>query len=283
MTSTPSQKQEHHLPVLNENQSAVDLLTHATGLSKQRIKTAMQKGAVWLTHKDHTRRLRRVKQTLHPNDTLHLYYNETILAEIPPPPHLIADETAYSVWHKPYGLRSQGSKWSDHCTLVRWAEQHLHPERPAFTVHRLDRAATGLMLIAHQKRTAAALSALFRNRAVEKTYHALTHGHVLSSTTTVTDPIDNKTAISHITGIGYAPTHNRSLVRVTIETGRKHQIRRHLSTLGFPIIGDLYGQPGDLEDLQLTAVTLAFPCPLTGTPKHYILPPHLAPVLAPTN
>ncbi len=53
----------------------------------------------------------------------------------------------------PYGMLSQGSKWSDHCTIARFAQQHLTPERPVFIVHRLDRAATGLILIAHSKKT----------------------------------------------------------------------------------------------------------------------------------
>ena len=118
--------------------SAVDLLAGATGFSRQRIKQIMQKGAVWVTlasgGENNAQRLRRAKKVLHPGDTLHLYYDEKILSEEPPTPELIADEGTYSVWYKPYGLRSQGSKWSDHCTIARWAETHLEPQRPAFVV-----------------------------------------------------------------------------------------------------------------------------------------------------
>src|SRR5210317_1548138 len=149
---------ESHVTVETEGENAVDVLKNASGLPKQRIKFAMTQGAVWLTRGRNTQRLRRAKRALRVGDEVHLYYDAKILAETPVEPTLIADVGAYSVWHKPYGLRSQGSKWGDHCTVVRWAERHLEPERPGFTVHRLDRAASGLILVAHSKAMAAALS-----------------------------------------------------------------------------------------------------------------------------
>ncbi|NOR36869.1 MAG: RNA pseudouridine synthase, partial [Woeseiaceae bacterium] len=126
----------------------------------------MTHGAVWVTRGSNTQRLRRAKRALRVDDEIHLYYNAEILAEVPAEPTLVADVDGYSVWNKPYGLRSQGSKWGDHCTVARWAERNLQPERPAFTVHRLDRAANGLILVAHSKKIAAALSELFRERKV---------------------------------------------------------------------------------------------------------------------
>ena len=71
--------------------SPVDLLQRATGLSKQRIKLAMTQGAVWVTRGRNTRRLRRAKRSLRAGDEVHLYYNEKILAEYPPEPSLLAD------------------------------------------------------------------------------------------------------------------------------------------------------------------------------------------------
>ena len=271
---------ENHITIDKEDMNAVDLLANNTGLSKQTIKQAMQKGAVWLTHNTHTQRLRRAKKQLQTGNTLHLYYDEKILSEEPTAPLLIADEQAYSVWYKPYGMRSQGSKWGDHCTLYRWAEQHISPQRPAFIVHRLDRAATGLMLIAHQKHIATALSKLFEMRAIEKWYRVIVHGHFPASPRTIENDIDGRHAKSHITLLKYHPLSNQSLLEVHIETGRKHQIRRHLSSIGFPVLGDrLYGQPTDAEDLQLTAYSLSFQCPLGHQIKQFQLPGNLIPVL----
>ena len=98
---------------------------------------------------------------------------------------LIEDLIDYSVWYKPYGMLSQGSKWSDHCTIARFAQKNLSNERPAFIVHRLDRAATGLILIAHSKKAAKALSSLFENRTIEsnsleKFYQIIVHGNHLA-------------------------------------------------------------------------------------------------------
>ena len=189
---------ETHVLIESPEDSPVDLLQRASGLSKQRIKLAMTQGAVWVTRGSNTRRLRRATRKLQTGDEVHLYYDARILAEIPPEPSLHADLGGYSVWHKPYGLRSQGSKWGDHCTVSRWAERHLQPERPAFIVHRLDRAANGLMLVAHSKTVAAALSELFQKREVEKHYRALVSGDFSQqpNPVRVEQPIDDREAVS---------------------------------------------------------------------------------------
>jgi tRNA pseudouridine32 synthase/23S rRNA pseudouridine746 synthase len=266
---------EAHLVIESPDDNPIDMLRQATGLSKQRIKLAMTQGAVWMTRGRNTRRLRRAKRALRAGDEVHLYYNAAILAEVPPEPSLVADVGPYSVWCKPRGLRSQGSKWGDHCTVVRWAERHLRPERSAFTVHRLDRAASGLILVAHSRKMAAALSRLFRDRDVEKRYRAVVAGDFSGQPdpVRVEFPVDEKNAVSQFSLVEVSDDHSCSVIDIQIETGRKHQIRRHLAELGYPIMGDrLYGAGvHDGVDLQLTAYLLAFQCPVADNRVEYRL------------
>ena len=137
------------------------------------------------------------------------------------------------------------------------------------------------MLVAHSKRMAAALSALFQTREVEKCYRALVAGDFSAQPNSmrvgqpmrVEQPIDGRDAISVLSLLEVSEDVSRSLLDVGIETGRKHQIRRHLADLGHPIIGDrLYGTgEEDGVDLQLTAFLLAFHCPVNDERVEYRL------------
>jgi len=271
---TEAERFETHLTVEHATGRPVELLHEATGLAKQSIKSTMTKGAVWLTRGSKTQRLRRAKRQLQVGDQLHLYFDPKVLAEQPTAPELVADQGDYSVWNKPYGIRSQGSKWGDHCTVVRWAERELKPERNAFTVHRLDRAANGLILIAHRKSMAAKLSRLFAERKIAKRYLARVEGDFAAQPNPlkVAAQLDGKDAVSEVRFCRTIGDH--SIVEVKIETGRKHQIRRHLADLGYAVVGDrLYGKAKASDvDLQLTAYRLSFDCPLLGHSVEYRLP-----------
>jgi tRNA pseudouridine32 synthase/23S rRNA pseudouridine746 synthase len=253
------------------------MLADQTGLSKQQIKQAMQKGALWYGRGKKPQRLRRNK-TIAEGHQLHLYFNQQVLSQQPEDAQLIDDRDSYSLWYKPCGLYSQGSKWGDHCTIARVAELALR--RPAFIVHRLDRATSGFIIVGHSKGTTTKLAELFQQHNINKQYLAVCEG-VLENQTTVTMDIDGRSACSHITPLDHSLTPPQSLVNVVIESGRKHQIRRHLHSIGHPIIGDRLHGNGDINspDLQLFAYRLAFDCPLTQQPLRYQLESSLLPTL----
>ena len=273
-------KFEEHILVDKGSSTVVELIHLQTGLSTKQIKRIMQQGAVWLERGKNIRRIRRVKLPIQKDDKIHFYYDEEVLSQFTLPSQLISDEKDYSIWYKPFGMLSQGSKWGDHCTINRWVEQHLTPQRPAFIVHRLDKAATGLMIIAHTKTTAKQFSEMFHSRKIDKTYRAIVNGNFKtgSKPMLIDSRVQGKEARSFFTQLKYFPEKDQSLVEVKIETGRKHQIRIHLSDLGFPIVGDrLYGQGNEEEDLQLSSVIVSFKEPATGEMKNWELPERFLP------
>ena len=266
---------EKHIDITVPGLTAIDVLAGQTALSKQQLKNAMTNGAVWLETRHGIRRLRRAKKELEQGDRLHLYYNSRIQSLLPQPALLVADEGVYSVWNKPFGLYSQGSKWGDHCTVYRWAERHLLPQRPAYPVHRLDRAASGLILLAHNKESATAFLQMFRQHSITKHYRVVVEGRLVPDALPmpVNQPLDGKPAETLVLESAHDPEKNTTTLRVAITTGRKHQIRRHLSMLGHAVVGDrLYGARPSTANLQLQSVLLSFSCPSTRCLRRYSLP-----------
>jgi 23S rRNA pseudouridine1911/1915/1917 synthase len=145
-------------------------------------------------------------------------------------------------------------------------------------VHRLDRDTTGLLLVGRTPEAHGRLQAALKARAVGRVYWALVLGEFDNATGTIEAPIARDPSAPtrmHITSHGRpAVTHYRrlaawsgvTLLEVTLETGRTHQIRVHMEAIDHPIIGDrVYGRPGapdaDPGRVWLHAIRLTFPHP----------------------
>lgn len=246
--------------------TACNFLYLRSGLSRVKIKDAMNKGAFWIKNKrGKLRRLRRATTRLNAGDHIEFYYDKRLLSIKPPYARCISDLKHYSVWFKPAGLMSQGTMYGDHCSLMRQAELFFRNSREIFLVHRLDREASGPMLLAHTKDAAARLSKLFQDNRIIKRYQAEVLGkpEVKGENLVIDFPLDGKSAVTGYEVVSYNPETNTSLVNVIIKTGRLHQIRRHFDMIGFPVMGDpKYGKGNkNTEGMKLSAVSLRFKCP----------------------
>lgn len=237
---------------------AVDLLSAASNLSKLRLKEAMTKGAVWLRPaRGKSQRLRRATAEVRAGDTLRLCYDEKILAAPVPPPVLLEDHRAFSIWFKPAGLLAQSTDFGDFCSLLRLVELHFKQKRKVFPVHRLDREVSGLVLVAHEPKSAARLSRCFAERLVAKSYLAGVRGRIAPGEELLLSAhLDGKPALTRVIGLAHDLERNESLVLVKPETGRLHQIRRHLADHGNPIVGDYRYGGADQAVMRLCAVRL---------------------------
>lgn len=274
-------KQEFHLVVEGDGMRAIDALADHSGLPRQRIKDAMNKGAVWQQQRGSAQRLRRASKTVPRGTSLSLYYDSDVLQRETPAATLIVDEKSYSVWYKPAGMLAQGTHFGDHCSLLRWCEQAFTPRRDCLLVHRLDREAEGLILIAHSSKAAAAFSKLWQQNAVRKQYRVVVQGQpgAVGEHRRIEAELDGKPSATEFTIVEFDQERQRSVLAVDLITGRKHQIRRHLAGIGCPVVGDYrYGSGGSGEPLALRAVSLRFQCPLAGREKNYSIDQASAPI-----
>lgn len=149
-------------------------------------------------------------------------------------------------------------------------------------VHRLDKDTSGVLVVAKNDKAHINLSNQIKNHEVEKTYIALVRGIVKENEATINMPIgrnkndrkkmavekDGKEAITNFKVLERYPKDNCTLLEVKIETGRTHQIRVHLSHIGYPVIGDEVYSNGKnkwgIKGQCLHAKKLKFKHPITG-------------------
>ncbi|WP_366520101.1 RluA family pseudouridine synthase [uncultured Dokdonia sp.] len=173
--------------------------------------------------------------------------------------------------HKPAGILVSGNSFK---TIANALPQNIQPsDLPDATtpqpVHRLDYATTGILLIGKTSNSIRALNKLFEDRSIQKRYYAVTIG-TMKDKGSITSSIDGKEAQSQYTCYTSVPSERfgqLNLVHLSPLTGRRHQLRKHLASIGNPILGDKeYGIPSLIlkgKGLYLHAHSLNFTHPFT--------------------
>ena len=173
--------------------------------------------------------------------------------------------------HKPAGILVSGNSFK---TVANALAQNINKSQlPDVTtpqpVHRLDFATTGILLVGKTSRAIRDLNKMFENRAVKKTYYAVTIGE-MDAQGKITSEVDGKKSQSDYTvckSVHSERFGKLNLVQLEPQTGRRHQLRKHLSMIGNPILGDKqYGIENLIlngKGLYLHAYSLKFKHPFT--------------------
>ncbi len=263
-------------------------LTRLLGLSRTRAAELVAEGAVLVDGRPASKSERLIGGAL-----LQIDLREPAVAvEVAPEPvpgmAVLFDDDDVVVVDKPVGVAAHPSPgWSGPTVIGGLAAAGYRistsgaAERQGI-VHRLDVGTSGVMAVAKSEAAYTSLKRQFKERTVEKIYHAVVHGHCDPLSGTIDAPIDRhpqhdykwavvtggKDSVTHYDTLEAFP--HASLLEVHLETGRTHQIRVHMAAVRHPCVGDLtYGaDPGPGETAGADEAVVARGAPGVRSPEH---------------
>jgi RluA family pseudouridine synthase len=253
----PMKPREWIVPAQSKGLTLQDFLAASTGLSRNHAKRLIDERRVFVNG----RRIWMSRHPLKPRDRIEFFAVEAAKPADFKPQFLYEDDD-YLVLNKPAGLETTGETGIE--SLLRSARKTADLK----VVHRLDRDTSGCLMVARSATAFDAILPLFKDQRILKLYHAVVRGTVEPREQVIREPLDGQAAVTHLRVLDSNP--QASHLRVKIETGRTHQIRRHLLFLRHPLVGDsAYGTRKVLPDAlrrvarqMLHAAVLEFPHPV---------------------
>lgn len=264
-------KESHIVPKL---ESRIRIQEYAVGIffsipTKSGIKKAIKKSLILVNHQPTT-----TAQFLHGGEVISLLEFETF--ENPKALHLNLnihyEDDFLAIIEKPAGVLVNGNKFK---TIENALPQNLKissqkdATKPR-AVHRLDFPTTGLLLVAKTNSCIMLLNEMFNKKEIKKKYMAISIGKMKLHEDFIKLPIDGKESTSYFKVLNTVPSQRfqyLNLLELTPFTGRRHQLRKHLASIGNPILGDkIYGKEGLIlngKGLYLHAFYLEFIHPVS--------------------
>lgn len=272
----------------NDQKKRIDVfLSEQVKESRVTIKRWIEEGKITVNQK-------RVKPSylVTEQDNIQIEQEKPKEVEIKPqniPISILYEDKDILVVNKPKGMVVHPANGNPDGTLVNAVMAICHDSlsgiggeiRPGI-VHRLDKDTSGVIVVAKNDKAHINLSEQIKNHEVEKVYWALVRGIVKENEATISMPMGRSTkdrkkmavdrkgkeAITHFRVLERYPEHQCTLLEIKIETGRTHQIRVHLSEIGYPVIGDTVYSNGknewNIEGQCLHAKSLSFTHPISG-------------------
>lgn len=279
--------------VVQDNEKGVRLDSYIASKKKELSRTNVQRlienGNILVNNNT-----KKISYKVLPRDEILIVVPEAKETELKPqdiPIDIVYEDSSIIVVNKPKGLVVHPAVGNPDGTLVN-AIMNICKDslsgiggeiRPGI-VHRLDKDTTGLLIIAKNDKAHINLSEQIKNREVKKIYIALVRGNVPENEATINMPIgrstkdrkkmavvkNGKEAVTHFKVLNRFK--NYTLLEIKIDTGRTHQIRVHMSEIGYPIVGDMVYSNGKnefgVEGQMLHAKSLDFKHPITGKQMH---------------
>ena len=232
-----------------EGLSLQDFLANRLRVTKRAAKAMLDARVVWVN-----RRLVWIaRHALRPGDKVAFVVRpgtgarQDKTTERRPHIRILWQDDHYLAADKPAGVLTQGRDSAEE--LLRAQEGN-----PAIAaVHRLDRETSGVLLFAKTAEALEAAIALFKTHRVLKQYAAIVAGDVERQASTLTETLDGERAVTHLKRLRATP--DASFLSLRIETGRTHQIRRHLAGIRHPVVGDRQYGVKKSDDPRVLSVT----------------------------
>ena len=233
---------------------------HVDGLSRRKARAVIDVGGVFVDRA----RVKVASRPVRAGQQIEVNVGGALDKPPPPVPAIVFTDEHVIIADKPAGLVTAPTPESDRGDLLDQLAQQFGE---VYLVHRLDLPTSGLLVFARTREANKRLGDAFVKHDVDRVYHAVALGDVTAQT--IDRPIEGRSAVTHVAPVETLT--DATLVAVTLETGRTHQIRIHLAGIGHPVAGD--PQHGGERSrtfvpkaprLALHAAVLGFTHPATG-------------------